>query len=141
MHAPPCVHKNRFFILFRTIIRDPNILFPKVSPMHSRRSVLQRTARTYFPEKNPEGIHSVKLLHDLLFPLRNLRPTLRLLSPLSEKMLQKRIFPRVLTGSKKAAPGFPMPPFIPLRTTSSLRLPLPAAYRSIRPSGSAGTQR
>ena len=32
-----------------------------------------------------------------------------------------------------------MPRFIRLRTTSSLRLPLPAAYRSIRPSESAGT--
>jgi len=53
-------------------MRDPNILFPKVSPMHSRRSVLQRTAGTYFPENNPEGIHSVKLLHDPLFPLSNL---------------------------------------------------------------------
>ncbi len=41
--------------------------------MHSRRSVLQRTARTYFPEKNPEGIRSVKSLQDPLFPLRNLR--------------------------------------------------------------------
>ena len=134
-------HKNRFFILFRTIMRDPNILFPKVSPMHSRRSVLQRTAGTYFPENNPEGIHSVKLLHDPLFPLRNLSAGAEASFSTLKRNAPEMELPQVLTGSKKAAPGFPMPPFIRLRTTSSLRLPLPAAYRSIRPSESAGTQR
>ena len=51
-------------------MRDPNILFPKVSPMHLE-SALQRTAGTYFSENDPEGIHYLRL-HDPLFPLRNL---------------------------------------------------------------------
>lgn len=56
------------------------------------------------------------------------------------KMLQKRIFPG-FDGITKAAPGFSDVAFNSFTDNYFFTASLPAAYRSIRPSGSAGTQR